>query len=121
MPPRSERCALASRFRSKFAQMPTEPGARTIITLTNSRTGEVYIRDDNIDYGVILRVQHSAGSGGANYFFIVTGLSAAATWAASNYLHANWRSLQGKPPEFAIILKVPRATPELISEVLTEA
>jgi hypothetical protein len=104
----------------EFAAKSKGPDGQRVIYFSNPSTGEEYYTDEDVDYGVILRASQSGDKGNANYFFIVAGLTDAGTQAASYYLHENWKLFRRKPPEFAIILKVPRATPELVAEVVVE-
>jgi hypothetical protein len=103
----------------EFIEKPAGTQGRKIV-ISNPRTGTEYVTEDNADYGVILRCLQSTKRDTANYFFIVAGLTSAGTWAACNYLHAHWKSLHGKPAEFAVVLKVPLATPELVAEIVVE-
>jgi len=88
-------------------------GGKNTICLSDKRQNEnkEYAGDENYDYGVIIRVPHLKQKPNANYIFFVAGLTDVGTLAASNYFSANWKSFRGKPPVFAVVLKVSKARP----------
>jgi hypothetical protein len=104
----------------EFVERANDDGGRRIIAIANPSTGDEYLKDGDVDYGVIIRNLQPDARGGRNYFFIVAGLASAGTWAASTHLHANWKAWGSKPDEFAILLRTPTVSPDLMAEMVAE-